>query len=123
MMPRQRFPSEKFLEGLASQVPSDFQFGFKATDEIIVRKFPNLPRVPRSAGKPNENFLNADLFVRVFINPCETIRSNIGIIIFEFSRFYPSDYEKGTDFVAELDKFFGNLPAGWPYGIEIRNKH
>ena len=38
------FRSEKYLDGLVEQVPSDFQFGFKVTDEITVRKFPNLPR-------------------------------------------------------------------------------
>src|SRR3954469_1026717 len=38
------FPSLKFLEGLMAQVPPDFQFGFKVTDAITVKKFPNLPR-------------------------------------------------------------------------------
>jgi uncharacterized protein YecE (DUF72 family) len=32
------FPSEKYLNGLVSQVPNHFQFGFKVTDEITVRK-------------------------------------------------------------------------------------
>ena len=117
------FPSEKYLAGLASQVPPDFQFGFKVTDEITVRKFPNLDRFGARAGKANENFLNADLFSRAFLKPCETIRSNVGILIFEFSRFHPGDYEHGAQFVADLDRFFGALPAGWPYGMELRNKH
>ena len=43
--------------------------------------------------------------------------------MFEFSRFYPSDYEHGRDFVADLDKFLGELPKGWPYAVEMRNKH
>ena len=117
------FPSEKHLEGLASQVPSDFKFGFKVTDEITVRRFPNLPRFGIRAGKANENFLNADLFNRAFLKPCESIRSNIGALMFEFSRFYPSDYEHGRDFVADLDRFLDNLPKGWPYAIEMRNRH
>lgn len=117
------FPSEKYLDGLVSQVPSDFQFGFKVTDEITVRKFPNLPRFGVRAGKPNDNFLNADLFNRAFLKPCEHIRPNVGVVMFEFSRFYPSDYEHGRDFVADLDKFFANLPKGWPYAVEMRNKH
>lgn len=117
------FPSEKYLDGLVSQVPSDFQFGFKVTDEITVRKFPNLPRFGVRAGKPNDNFLNADLFSRAFLKPCEHIRPNVGVVMFEFSRFYPSDYEHGRDFVADLDKFFGNLPKGWPYAVEMRNKN
>jgi uncharacterized protein YecE (DUF72 family) len=117
------FPSEKYLDGLVSQVPPDFQFGLKVTDEITVRKFPNLDRFGIRAGKPNENFLNADLFARQFLKPCEHVRGNIGVLMFEFSRFYPSDYEHGRDFVADLDKFFSQLPKGWPYAVEMRNKH
>ncbi len=117
------FPGEKYLQGLASRVSPDFQFGLKVTDEITVRKFPNLDRFGGRAGKPNENFLNADLFSRAFLKPCEVIRPNIGLLIFEFSRFFPGDYEHGAQFVADLDRFFGGLPAGWPYGMELRNKH
>ena len=117
------FPSEKYLAGLVERVPADFQFGFKVTDEITVRKFPNLDRFGIRAGKPNENFLNADLFNRAFLTPCEAIRQNVGVVMFEFSRFHQSDYEHGRDFVADLDKFFGALPKGWPYAVEMRNKH
>lgn len=117
------FPSDKYLAGLVQKVPPDFQFGFKVTDEITVRKFPNLDRFGIRAGKPNENFLNADLFNRAFLTPCEAIRQNVGVVMFEFSRFHQSDYEHGRDFVADLDKFFSALPKGWPYAVEMRNKH
>jgi len=40
--------------------------------------------------------------------------------MFEFSRFWPTDYEHGRDFIANLDKFLGQLPTGWPYGVEMR---
>jgi hypothetical protein len=43
--------------------------------------------------------------------------------MFEFSRFWPSDYEHGRDFISELDGFLGKFPKGWPYAIEMRNKH
>ncbi len=56
------FPSEKYLAGLAAQVPADFQFGFKVTDQITVKKFPNLPRFGKRAGQPNEHYLNAEMF-------------------------------------------------------------
>ncbi len=117
------FPSDKYLAGLVENVPPDFQFGFKVTDEITVRKFPNLDRFGIRASKPNENFLNADLFNRAFLTPCEAIRPNVGVVMFEFSRFHQSDYKHGRDFVADLDKFFGALPNGWPYAVEMRNKH
>ena len=117
------FPSRRYLEGMAAQVPGDFRFAFKATDAITVKKFPKLDRFGDQAGKPNENFLNAELFAGAFLAPCEHIRPQIGVLMFEFSRFWPSDYEHGRDFVADLDKFLGKLPLGWPYAVEMRNAH
>jgi len=115
------FPSHKYLEGLIAQVPADFQFGFKVTDEITIKKFPNLPRFGHRAGAANEHFLDAKLFQDAFLKPCEPFRQNIGLLMFEFSRFYPSDYEHGRDFVADLDKFLAAQPKGWPYAVEMRN--
>ena len=109
------FPRREYLEGLADQVPDDFRFGFKVTDEITTRKFPNLDRFGAKAGQPNRDFLNADLFATAFLKPCEYIRPKIGVLMFEFSRFYPTDYEHGREFAADLDTFLGKLPQGWPY--------
>jgi len=117
------FPAVKFLDGLASQVPEDFRFAFKVTDAITVKKFPNLPRFGDRAGKANPDFLNPDLFAKAFLRPCESIRPKVGLLMFEFSRFWPSDYAHGADFIKDLDRFLGELPKGWPYGIESRNKH
>ena len=118
------FPSQQYLQGLVDQTPVDntFLFGLKVTDAITIKKFPNLPRFGELAGKPNENFLNADLFVKAFLTPCEAVRPSIGLLMFEFSRFWPTDYAHGRDFIADLDKFLGQLPKGWPYGVEMRNR-
>lgn len=117
------FPRLEYLQGLADQVPDDFRFGLKVTDAITLRKFPNLPRFGAEAGQRNADFLNADLFATAFLKPCASIRPKIGILMFEFSRFHPGDYAHGRDFVADLDAFLARLPSGWPYGIELRNKH
>jgi uncharacterized protein YecE (DUF72 family) len=116
------FPSRQHLEDIVGQTPDDFLFGLKVTDAITIKKFPNLARFGRQAGRPNENFLNAELFVKAFLKPCESVRSAIGLLMFEFSRFWPADYEHGRDFLAGLDKFLGQLPKGWPYGVEMRNR-
>lgn len=117
-----KFPDRRHLEGLVSQVPPDFQFAFKVTDQITIKRFTNLPRFGRRAGQPNEHFLNADLFASAFLAPCEPFKRNVGLLMFEFSHFYPSDYARGRDFMAELDGFLGKLPRGWRYGVEIRNR-
>jgi uncharacterized protein YecE (DUF72 family) len=117
------FPSQQYLEGMANQVPEDFLFGLKVTDAITIKKFPNLSRFGELAGKANENFLNAELFDKAFLRPCETVRSNVGMLMFEFSRFWPTDYAHGRDFVGDLDRFLAGLPKGLPYGVELRNRN
>ena len=117
-----QFPSAKYLSGLIEKVPGDFLLTFKVTDDITLKRFTNLPRFGVKAGKPNSNFLNAELFTNAFLRPCEPFRNNIGMLIFEFSRFYSADYEHGWDFIADLDGFFSKLPKGWNYGVELRNK-
>jgi uncharacterized protein YecE (DUF72 family) len=117
------FPSVKYLGGLAAQVPADFQFAFKVTDTVTLKKFPNLPHFGARAGTQNEHFLNWGVFEERFLRPCEAIRPHVGLLMFEFSRFYPGDFAHGRDFVAALDTFLGQLPKGWPYGVEMRNQN
>jgi uncharacterized protein YecE (DUF72 family) len=118
-----KFPDERYLAGLAEQVPAEFRFAFKVTDEITLKRFPNLPRFGSRAGQPNPRFLDAELFVSAFLKPCAPFRSRVGLLILEFSRFYPSDFARGRDFVEALDGFLSQLPADWPYAVEIRNRH
>ncbi|MEM8954932.1 MAG: DUF72 domain-containing protein [Verrucomicrobiota bacterium] len=117
-----RFPNEKYLAGLSHQVPEDFRFSFKVTDHITIKKFSKLPRFGDLAGKNNEHFLDAELFKKAFLRPCETIQSKVGVLIFEFSRFYSGQFDKGREFAGAMDTFLAKLPSDWQYGIEIRNE-
>jgi uncharacterized protein YecE (DUF72 family) len=117
-----QFPTAKYLEGLIAQVPPDFRFTLKVTDEITIKKFPNLPRFGRRAGQANPNFLNAGLFDAAFLKPCEPFREQLGLLMFEFSKFYTTDFARGRDFAEALDRFLGELPRGWSYGVEMRNR-
>ena len=105
-----KFPDEKYLTGLVSQVPEDFQFAFKVTDEVTIKKFPNLSRHGARAGQFNEHFLDAARFSHAFIKPCEAFRKQIGLLIFEFSRFYATDYEHGRGFRGRPRPVLGHPP-------------
>ena len=73
------------------------------------------------AGKANENFLNADLFVKAFLRPCESVRHSIGLLMFEFSRFWLTDYGRGiSDLRFEISKWA--LGAGWDSAGRIKIK-
>jgi uncharacterized protein YecE (DUF72 family) len=117
-----RFPSPEFLGKLAAQVPDDFRFSFKVTDEITVRDFPRLPRFGNRGGQTNPHFLDADLFAAAFLEPCEGIREKVGLLMFEFSHFHKGTFDRGRDFVTALDAFLNQLPNGWQFGVEIRNR-
>lgn len=117
-----QFPTTRMLEGLFSQVPTDFLLSVKVTEEITVLRFPNTDRSGKRAGQANPHFLDADLFVASFLSPLAPFRQQIGTIIFEFSRFDPGDWERGREFVELLDAFLGKLPSGWNYSVEIRNE-
>ncbi|TDU71086.1 uncharacterized protein DUF72 [Prosthecobacter fusiformis] len=117
-----QFPSPQYIAGLCGQVPDGFKFSFKVTDEITARTFPNLPRYGDRGGQANPHFLNADLFQKAFLASCEPYRDKMGVLMFEFSHFHPRDFQRGRDFVDMLDAFLGQLPKGWQYGVEVRNK-
>ncbi len=117
------FPSRQQLQEMVEQVPEDFLFALKVTDAVTIKTFPNLERFGPLAGKPNDNFLNAGLFETGFLEPCKAVRSNVGLIMFEFSRFWPTDYEHGRNFIADLDGFLSRIPRDWPYSVEVRNRN
>lgn len=115
------WPTANLVAGLKRQVPAAFRFSFKVTDELLVRRFPPLPRFGSRAGQWNPDFLNADRFARQFLAPLEPLRAQAGVLFLEFSRFRREDFARGRDFVALLDSFLTALPAGWRYAVEVRN--
>jgi uncharacterized protein YecE (DUF72 family) len=116
-------PDERKLQAMADQVPDNFRFGFKVSDEITVKRWPEVARSGQRGGTLNENFLNAPLFVDRFLGPLQSIRAKVGPIIFEISKLYPAEFSSTADFLAELDRFFSAIPKdGWLYSVELRNK-
>jgi len=117
-----RFYERDELEEFATQVPDGFQFAPKVCGDITLKQFPLLSRFGHRAGQANPHFLDADLFIGDFLSRWETIRNQVGLLTFEFSRFGPGDFSRGAEFVEALDAFLEKLPRGWPYGVELRNR-
>lgn len=116
------FYGEEKWRAMAAQVPRDFKFGLKVPEMITVKRWPTLAKYGVHGGQLNEEFLSASLFTERVLQPLEAIRENVGPIIFEFSKFYTSEYEDGGQFVADLDRFFSALPKTWAYSVELRNR-
>ena len=102
----------------AAQVPESFRFCQKVCEEITIPTYANLPRYGTKAGKPNQRFLDAAMFVELVLRPSqEGLGTKLGPFIFEFQRW---GLEPQT-FLDRLDKFLSQLPNGPPYAVEVRN--
>ncbi len=119
------FPTQSQMERYFNQTPDTFRFVLKATEESTVLKFPKLPRYGKNSGKTNPHFLNPNLFLEKFLEPVRALKNKLGPIIFEFSRFRHDSFQRGSDFVDQLDQFLGELrkSTSVPLAVEIRNKN
>jgi uncharacterized protein YecE (DUF72 family) len=117
-----QFYSDAYWQRLFAQVPPAFQFGFKATERITAPSFPDHDRYGALRGKPNENFLNADLLRREFLGRLTPHRSQVGYIVFQFPQLSRLALGKDGQFVDRLSSFLGQLPGAFHYGVEIRNR-
>lgn len=118
-----QFLDQSTVAELAALVPDGFQFAPKVCGDITLKQFPQLPRFGARAGRANPHFLDVNLFADACLAPWEAVRHKAGLFNFEFSRFSPAEFSRGAEFVEVLDAFLGKLPRGWPYAVELRNRH
>jgi len=116
-----QFPSPAYWQRLFTSAPPALRYAFKAPEEITVKTFPAHARYGSRAGKPNENFLNVELFRNAFLRPLEAYRQQVAALIFEFGAFSRASYPDVGSFAADLDRFLAALPGGFRYSVEIRN--
>jgi uncharacterized protein YecE (DUF72 family) len=116
-----QFPSESYWAKLFEATPRDFIVGLKVPENITVAKWPGHARYGKVAGEQNEQFLNADLFQRLFLKPLAPYKDQVGPLIIEFGSFPKSVFPNPGDFYNALEPFLQELPGGFKYSIEIRN--
>lgn len=116
------FPDAHSMQIIHDQTANDFKISLKVTDRITIKRYPNLPRHGANAGKENPDFLNIELFEDAFLRPIEALKRKRGVIIFEFSTFYPNSGITYDRFTEMIDGFLERLPKGYSYAIELRNR-
>ena len=84
--------------------------------------FPSHPRYGAQGGLENLTFLDAALLRDAFLRPLEPYKEKIAALIFEFGAFGRSLIAGAHEFVALLDPFLAQLPAGFRYAVEVRNE-
>lgn len=116
------FPKPENLYVVHEQTEDEFRISLKVTDRITAKRYPSIPRYGDLAGRENPDFLNADLFREAFLTPVEQLRRKRGVIIFEFSTFRENSGVTYESFLEQMDQFLGQLPKGYEYAVEIRNR-
>lgn len=116
-----QFPSDEYWRKLFGSAPATLQFAFKVPEEITVKKWPSHARYGRRAGQENENFLNAEVFTKLFFEPLTPYGKRAAVFIFEFGTFAKSAFATVYEFLRALEPFFEALPKSGRYSVEIRN--
>jgi len=115
-------PSERTLASYAAALPEEFPCVSKVWDRITAHTFAN-PKERAHFGQLNPDWLNADLFLSEVLAPMQAhFAGHIGPFVFEFQTIARSAKLGAAEFAARLDAFFGKLPRGVPYAVELRNQ-
>ncbi len=105
------------LRAYAEQLPGGFRCCFKAPAAVTA-----VALGPTARPAPNPDFLSADRLIADLLEPCDAVfRSHTGPIILEFPPFPRSMRMEPAAFLARLDRFLGDLPAGFDYAVELRD--
>ena len=116
-----RPPSVATLQSYAAVLPADFRCVSKVWDRITAHTF-NSPRDPAHHGERNPDWLNPQLFLAEVLDPMrEHFGEHLGPLVFEFQAIGKRERCSPDQFIQALDRFFGALPAGAPYAVEVRN--
>lgn len=116
-----QFPTQAFWKKLFSTAPPNLRWAFKVPEEITVKQWPGHARYGARAGLENENFLNAELFKRLFLDALAPYKDRVSVMIFEFGTLSKKSMPGLDAFLSQVNKFLSELPDDWRYSIEIRN--
>lgn len=100
-------PTVTTVEGWARKTPSDFIFSVK------------VPRIMTH----EKVLIDCDADFKQFIETMSCLGDKLGPMVFQFPFFNQSVFTSDVQFVSRLKAFFKQLPKGYKFAVEIRNKH
>jgi uncharacterized protein YecE (DUF72 family) len=107
----------------AAAVPDDFSFVMKGYEDLLFANFPLHTRYGARGGKPNPNFLNAEVATRDVVLPAmQGLGDKLGPILFQFPPQNVLAMGGVKKTLLKLRDFLGALPQGPTYAVEFRNQ-
>jgi uncharacterized protein YecE (DUF72 family) len=100
-------PTVSTVEGWARKTPADFIFSVKVPRSITHEKV----------------LVDCDVNFKQFIETMSFFGDKLGPVVFQFPFFNQTVFTSDVQFVSRLKAFFKQLPTGYKFAVEIRNKH
>ena len=113
-----KIPSSDEVQTYLDQVPDDFKFTCKVTQNITLTHQRNFKQ-PRTL-IPNDEFLSVDLFNR-YTDSIQEMLPHLNAIMLEFEYLNKSKMRSQTEFLDKLHEFFNAVDSTLPMAIEMRN--
>ncbi len=113
------------LKRYRSQVPRNFNWVSKVWEEITIPVYSKHPRYGARAGKPNPNFLNAELFIDKVLGAYsdQELKSHTGPFVFQFQYLGKKLTAERSGFLDPLASFLSKLPKDFNYAVEVRDRN
>lgn len=110
------------LRHYAAQLPDGFRCCFKAPAVVTSRLTPSFG-APRSAHTGNPTFLSVGQLIADLLEPLAVaFQAHTGPIVLEFPPGTREPRQSPSFFLEALDRFLGQLPAGFEYAVELRDE-
>jgi uncharacterized protein YecE (DUF72 family) len=102
-----RTPALSTVQGWYKKTPPGFIFAVKVPQVITHEKV----------------LVDCEEDLSYFLKTMEALEEKLGPVLFQFGYFNKSKFKSGAEFVARLKAFLKQVPKGFQYAVEIRNKY
>src|SRR5260370_2240564 len=101
-----RTPALSTVQGWYAKTPPGFLFAAKVPQVITHEKV----------------LVDCDEALKHFLTTMDALGDKLGPLLFQFAYFNRTAFKTGSEFLARLKPFLKNLPKGYKFAVEIRNK-
>ena len=115
---RVSLPDPAVVLDYADSVPPDFRFSIKVPNSVTLTHF--YRKTKSDLLVPNPHFLSKKIF-RDFLKRIEPLGKKTGPLIFQFEYLNKMKMPSQKAFQEVFGEFIRECPAGYRYGLEIRN--
>jgi uncharacterized protein YecE (DUF72 family) len=111
-------PSASTVDCWVDKTPEDFLISAKFPRSIVHAGEGAKPDA-EAVLVPDKTYKERDIFLKVM----DRLGSRRGPLVLQFPYFSREHFPSSKTFMERLDRFLGDLPKGYRYGVEIRNKN